>query len=103
MNLVIVIVIVKLIAHIMCIQSKGVYYTIITNKRGVSDEISHLNVDSILQCAVQCSVTNGCYHANFKNNGKCELLQGALGSEIATVDQRSSNFIGTYHVLTSIA
>ena len=70
MNLFIIFIL-EFIAHVICIDIQGVHFTVINNKRGNSEMISHINVDSLINCAVHCSVTQGCSQANFVNRRKC--------------------------------
>ena len=95
MNVVIFIAI-ELIAGIMCIDVNETQYTIVTNKRAVSDNISRMQRNSIIECAVQCTVTPGCSQANFVSDNYCELLQGNQGIETDVEDDMNSKLIRTY-------
>ena len=85
----------EIITRIECIDIKGFDYTILNNKRGVADISSVANVNSVIQCAVQCTAISGCNHANFRNSSICELLQGAIGAEIALTDEPNAKYICT--------
>ena len=99
MNLALVIAI-ELLAQIMCIEIKGIHYTVFKNKQGVSENSTKLHIGSIIQCAAQCSETPGCMQANFvKNNKQCELLQLRQGIEINVVEDMKSKLIRTNHYL----
>ena len=82
-----------------CVDIRGFDYTILLNKRGVSEVLSVVDCKSFIQCAVQCTETPGCNHANFRNSSKCELLQGNVGVEIDPEDEPNTKYICTYHTL----
>ena len=95
----IIILILEIIAHIECVDIKGFDYTILLNKRGVAEVLSVVDSNSFIQCAVQCTETPGCNHANFRDSRKCELLQGNVGEEIEFDSDQNSKYICTYHNL----
>ena len=92
----IIILILEIIAHIECIDIKAFDYMILRNKRGVSEVISVLDCKSAIQCAVQCTATEGCNHANFLNSSKCELLHGSVGEQIPVEEEENASFICKY-------
>ena len=87
---------VEIIARIMCITINETQYTIFKNKRMDSDIISQLKANSIIECAIQCTSTQGCIQANFVSDYKCELLQENQGIETDVVDDINSKLIRTY-------
>ena len=87
---------VEIIARIICNEINENQYTIFKNKRVYSDNISHLKVNSIIECAIQCTSTPGCITANFVRDNKCELLQENQGNETDVVYDINSTLIRTY-------
>ena len=87
---------IELIAYIHCMDIKGYDFTILPNKRGISEVISILVVTSVIQWAILCSSTEGCNQANFRNSTKCEILMGSLGEDMDKVDEPNTMFICMY-------
>ena len=92
----IIIPILAIITNIQCVEIKGFDYTILLNKRGVGELISVTHCRSAIQCAVKCTETAGCNHANFRDSSQCELLEGAVGADIAIEDEPNAKYICTY-------
>ena len=78
----------QLFAHIECDN----LYKILNSKRGMSEIISIVNVNSVTRCVVECTTTQGCYNANFRNATICELL----GKDIVMTNDPNTKFIRTY-------
>ena len=87
----IIIVIIEFVAHAMCMNIKGVHFTVINNKRVNSEILSTIYANSIIECAVQCSMAQGCSQANFKRNEQCELLSERQETEV--MDDRQSKLL----------
>ena len=60
------------------------------------NNISQLKVNSIIECAIQCTSTPGCIQANFVSDNNCELLQENHGIEMDIVDDINSKLIRKY-------
>ena len=88
-----IIILLGIITYIECIEIKGIDYTILLNKRGVADVISIVDSKSMIQCAVQCTNTPGCNHANIRNSTKCELLRANVGAAIELEDEPNAKYI----------
>ena len=100
---VILIIIIELIAYIYCMNIKGNDFTILLNKRGIAEVFSILDANSVIQCAIHCSSTEGCNHANFRNSTHCELLIGNLGESMDITDEPNAKFICMYIVIPLLA
>ena len=97
---VILAVIIEFIAYVHCLDIKGYDFTILPNKRGISEVISMLDVTSVIQCAIHCSSTEGCNQANVRNSTKCELLRGGLGENMDMENEPNGKFICMYIVIS---
>ena len=96
---VILCIIIEFMAYIHCMDIKGYDFTILHNKRGISEVFSIVDATSVIQCAIHCSSIEGCNHANFRNSTKCELLMGSLGEDMDMTDETNAMFICMYIVV----
>ena len=85
----------EFIFYSKCLVIKEFDYIIVWNKIADSEVISVINVDSFIQCSIQCSAIQECSHANFRDSNKCELCGG---DDFNIEDEMNSAFICNHNM-----
>ena len=87
------------IAFVTTVQAESVStnYKIVHGKRADMDKISMKNSRSLTECAVSCTLTEGCGQVNYFTTSRCELLRrNSNESEIMFVDDTTATFLCEY-------